>query len=109
MEPRLVAECAASKIAEDDAYLVLGWRALYSIYYVTHVEQGRTGIVIREAQPHGTQSITANLRAEIAAMVESGVPVYVDQENPALRRDYTLTRVSGDCRSYNLFTLTSRE
>lgn len=109
LEPRLVAECAASKVAEDDAYLVLDWRALYSIYYVIHVEQDRTGIVIRESQPHGTQSITANLRAEIATMVEAGVPTYVDRENPALRRDFTITRVAGDCREYNLFRLTPRD
>jgi hypothetical protein len=107
-EPRMRAECAVSKVAEDNAYLVLDWRALYSIYYVAHVEQGRTGLVIREVQPHGTQFITENLRAEIAAQVAAGVPVYVDREDPALRRSYTLTPVSGDCRDYNLFKLALR-
>ena len=107
-EPRLRAECAVSKVAEDNAYLVLDWRALYAIYYVAHVEQRRTGLIIREVQPHGTQFMTENLRAEIAAQVAAGVPVYVDREDPALRRLYTMTPVSGNCRDYNLFILVPR-
>lgn len=89
--------------------LSLFWSgALYSIYYVAHVEQGRTGIEIREAQPHGTQVITKSLLAEIAARIEAGIPVYVDNENPALRRDYIITPVRGDCRDYNMFTVAAR-
>lgn len=107
-EPRLAAECAVSKVVEDNAFLVLDWRALYSIYYVAHVEQGRTGLVIREAQPHGAQFMTESLRAEIAAQIEAGVPVYVDREDSTLRRSYTMTPVSGGCRDYDLFTLTTR-
>jgi hypothetical protein len=108
-EPRRVAECAVSKVAEDEAYLVLNWRALYSIYYVAHVEQGRTGLAIREVRPHGTDVMTENLRTEIAAQVGVGRAVYVDEEDPVLRRSYTLTRVEGNCRDYNLFKVTLRD
>lgn len=107
-QPRRQAECAVSKVVEDDAFLVLGWRALYSIYYVAHVEQDRTGLVIREARPHGTQVITENLRDDIATQIASGRVVYVDNEDPVLRRDYTFTRVEGDCSDYNLFRLEPR-
>lgn len=41
-EARIAAECALSKVAETSAFLVLDWRALYSIYYVAYLEQGRT-------------------------------------------------------------------
>jgi hypothetical protein len=107
-EPRRAAECAVSKVTEDEAYLVLNWRALYSIYYVAHVEQGRTGLAIREARPHGTDVITDHLMAEIAAQVEAGVPVYVDEDNRQLRAQFTITPVQGDCRDYSLFTVTPR-
>ncbi len=107
-EPRREAECAVSKVAEDHAVLVLDWRAMYSIYYVAHVEQGRTGLVLHEARPHGTDVITASLRDEIAAQIAAGVPVYVDNQDPTLRRSYTFTSVPGTCRDYNLFALTTR-
>jgi hypothetical protein len=107
-EPRRAAECAVSKVAEDNAYLVLNWRALYSIYYVAHVEQGRTGLVIREVKPHGTDVITETLMEEIAAQVASGVPVYVDNADPALRRLFNVATVGGDCRDYTLFRVTPR-
>lgn len=106
-EPRRAAECAVAKVAEDDAFLVLNWRALYSIYYVAHVEQGRTGLVIREVKPHGTDVITETLLADIAAHVEVGIAVYVDNPDPALRRLYNVAAVGG-CRDYQLFRVTPR-
>lgn len=107
-ELRRKAECAVSKVAEDNAYLVLDWRALYSIYYVAHVEQGRTGLVIREVKPHGTDVITETLMDEIAAQVEAGIPVYVDNADPALRRLFNVATVGGDCRDYTMFSVTPR-
>jgi hypothetical protein len=106
--PRRAAECALLKVAEPDALLVLDWQALYSIYYVAHVEQGRTGIMIYEAIPHGTQVVTENLQAKIADYLRSGGAVYVNNDHPPLGEIYTLTPVSGSCVGYDLFTLSPR-
>lgn len=107
-EPRRAAECALQKVAETEALLVLDWRALYAIYYVAHVEQGRTGIVIREAIPHGTRVVTENLQTEIAAYLRNGGVVYVNDDHPPLDRTYTLTPVRGPCTDYGLFRLSPR-
>ncbi len=105
---RAAAECAVSKIAEPEAFLVLDWRALYSIYYVAHVEQGRTGLIIREAQPYPSQVITPTLSAEIDARIRSGEAVYVDDMYTPIKNLYTATPVSGSCSTYRLFKLSLR-
>jgi hypothetical protein len=106
--PRRAAECALLKVTESEALMVLDWQALYSIYYVAHVEQGRTGIVIHEAIPHGTQVVTEKLRAKIADYLRDGGTVYVNNDHPPLSQTYTLTPVSGPCAGYDLFTLSPR-
>ncbi len=108
-EPRRVAECAVSKVAEKEAYLVLEWRALYAIYYVAHVEQGRTGLVIRESMPYPTHMLTGDLRAEIAEQLRKESAVYVDRAYPPLEDIYTLTRVVGSCSDYELFRVSLRD
>ena len=108
-EPRRVAECAVSKVAESEAYLVLDWRALYAIYYVAHVEQGRTGLVIRESMPYPTHELTGDLRAEIAEQLRKGSVVYVDRAYPPLGAIYTLTRVGGPCSDYELLRVSLRD
>lgn len=107
-EPRQRAECAVSLVAESEALLVLDWRALYSIYYIAHVEQGRTGLVIYEALPYPARELTANLLEEIADRVRNGDVVYVDNTYPALDRNFTLTRVNGNCIGYALFRVSLR-
>jgi hypothetical protein len=102
-EPRLVAECALSKVAEPEAILVLDWRALYSIYYVAHVEQGRTGLVIYQANPYPAQEPSPILLAEIIEQLRNGNVVYVDKPYNLSRDTYTLTRVRSACINYDLF------
>jgi 4-amino-4-deoxy-L-arabinose transferase-like glycosyltransferase len=82
--PRVEAECAAASAPEPNAYLIMGWRVLYSTYYIAHVEQGRTGLDIREARPYGTDRITPSLLAEMDAALEANRPVYADQRYPEL-------------------------
>lgn len=106
--PRRAAECALLKVTEPEALMVLDWQALYSIYYVAHVEQERTGIVIYEAIPHGTQVVTDNLQAKIADYLRNGGAVYVNNDHPPLGEIYTLTPVSGACAGYDLFKLSPR-
>ena len=107
-EPRAAAECAVAKVTEQDAFLVLDWQALYSIYYVAHVEQGRTGLIIREAQPYPAQEITPSLSAEIDTWLHNGEAVYVDDQYSPIKNLYTMTPVRGDCTTYRLFKLSLR-
>ncbi len=106
-EARTAAECALSKVAEPRAFLVLNWRALYSIYYIAHVEQDRTGIIIREAMPYPTKVITQTLQTEISEHVQAGEAVYVDDMYSDLTGSYKLTSVAG-CKNYRLFKLSLR-
>ncbi|MCA0454816.1 MAG: DUF2723 domain-containing protein [Chloroflexi bacterium] len=108
-EARAAAECAVSKIAEPDAFLVLDWQALFAIYYVAHVEQGRTGIVMREARPYPAQELALTLQNDIAMHVRDGQAVYVDNDYSILANTYTLTEVTGSCRAYRLFKLAPRQ
>lgn len=105
-EPRIAAECAAAKVVEDEALLVLSWRALYSVYYVAHVEQGRTGLVIHEAQPYPAQSISPTLRAEMSERLRNGEAVYTDNTYSPLRSEFRLTPVTTACGSYPLYRVT---
>jgi hypothetical protein len=102
-EPRANATCALSKIPEENALLVLGWRAAYTTYYIAHVEQGRTGIIIHEARPHGTHVITPLLKAEVTERLKNGEAVYIDFDD--LWQGFDMERVPGDCQSYSLLKL----
>lgn len=102
-EPRRAAECAVTKVTEAQAFLVLEWRALYSIYYVSHVEQGRTGLVIREALPYPAQAISPVLRAEMTERLRNGEAVYTDNTHPPLGSTFRLTPVTTPCADYRLF------
>lgn len=106
-EARDAAECALSKISETDALLVLDWRALYAIYYIAYLEQGRTGIVIHEALPYPAQTMAQTLQTEISERIQKGEAVYVDDNYSPLSGSYKLTPVAGKCSSYRLFKLSS--
>jgi len=106
-EARDAAECAVSKVAETNAFLVLDWRALYSIYYVAHVERRRTGIIIREALPYPAKVVAQTLQAEISDHVRNGDAVYVDDRYSPLTNNYQMTAVAG-CPNYRLFKLSLR-
>jgi len=107
-ETRLAAECALSKVAEPGAFLVLDWRALYSIYYVAYLEHGRTNLIIREALPYPAQVLTPLLQAEIAERVRNGVAVYVDKAYTPLSSTYKMTEIAGKCMNYRLMKLSMR-
>ncbi len=104
--PRQEAECAAASAPEPDAYLIMGWRVLYSTYYIAHVEQGRTGLDLREARPYGTDRITPSLLAEMDAALEAGRAVYADQRYPEMNA-YTL-EPANRCGPVTFFRVSSR-
>lgn len=107
-EPRQRAECAVSLVEEAEALLLLEWRALYSIYYVAHVEQGRTGLVIYEALPYPTRELTRTMLEDVETRLQAGEAVYTDNMHPALNRRYRLERVNGECNAYTLFKVSLR-
>ena len=107
-EARTAAECALSKVSETNAFLVLDWRALYSIYYVAYLEQGRTGIIIREALPYPTKVVTQTLLTEISEHVRNGEAVYTDDMYSPLTSAYKMTAIAGGCSNYRLFKLSLR-
>jgi hypothetical protein len=94
-------------VEESDALLLVGWRALYSIYYIAHVEQGRTGLVIHEALPYPARELSETMLDEIANRLHAGEAIYVDDIYPALDR-YTLTHVTGECSGYTLYKVSLR-
>lgn len=104
--PRREAECAAASAPEPDAYLIMGWRVLYSTYYIAHVEQGRTGLDLREARPYGTDRITPSLIAEMDAALQANRPVYADQRYPELSA-YNL-EPANRCGPVTFFRVNSR-
>jgi len=88
--------------------LLLEWRALYSIYYVAHVEQGRTGLVIYEALPYPTRELTRTMLEDVEIRLQAGEAIYTDNMHPALNRRYRLERVNGECNAYTLFKVSLR-
>ena len=85
----------------------MGWQALYSIYYVAHVEQGRTGIVLREAMPYPVKEVPPGLLDQITEQIQNGVAVYADAHYPHLDQTYSFTSVAG-CSAYPIFRLSPK-
>ncbi|MCA9918116.1 MAG: ATP-binding cassette domain-containing protein [Anaerolineales bacterium] len=77
-EPRQYAEAIADSLP-DDAFVMLEWRTLYAVFYVTAVEQGRTGIEMAEPTPYRTEGqVQPPLLAMIEEDLENGRPVFSD-------------------------------
>ena len=69
-----------------DAFLVMNWRALYTTYYLAHVEGLRPNLIIKEATPHGSDGkIADTLLQEITDALHTGRPVFVDEVYDGLR------------------------
>ena len=86
----------------EDAFVVMNWRALYSMYYLAHVEKLRPNIVIKEATPFGSDNqIADSLLEEMIDTVRSGRPVFVDQVYDGLRDHFRVLPTAGG-RFYRL-------
>ncbi|MGC9397075.1 MAG: glycosyltransferase family 117 protein [Anaerolineae bacterium] len=81
----------------EDAYVVMNWRGLYSMYYLAHVEGLRPNIVIKEATPYGSNNqIADSLLEEMIDTVRAGErPVFVDQIYPGLRDHFRVMPTAG--------------
>lgn len=94
-EPRLIYTMRLSLLPED-AFVVMNWRALYTTYYLAHVEKRRPNIVIKEATPYGSNNlIAASLLEEMTDAVRAGRPVFVDQIYPGLRERFRVMPAAG--------------
>jgi hypothetical protein len=72
----------------DDAVLMMGWRALYTMYYLAHVEQLRPNITIVEASPHGGKGIANTLIQTLEDALREDRPVFADRIYPDLRSHF---------------------
>jgi 4-amino-4-deoxy-L-arabinose transferase-like glycosyltransferase len=92
-EPREI----ATKILADlpvDAYVLMNWRPLYAVFYLAHVEEGKTGIAMAEAAPYRTDGkLTDTHIGQIEEMLKEGRPVFVD-DSYNLYGHFSLKRAS---------------
>jgi len=103
-EPRLIYTMRLQLLPED-AFVVTSWRALYTMYYLAHVEGLRPNIVIKEATPFGSnERISDSLLEEMIETARTGRPVYTDQIYPGLRDYFRVILGAGG----NFYRLTLR-
>ncbi|MEJ5308409.1 MAG: DUF2723 domain-containing protein [Anaerolineae bacterium] len=104
-EPRMIYTMRLQLLPEN-AFVVMNWRAVYTMYYLAHVEKLRPNIILKEATPFGSNGqIADSLLAEIIETVRAGDrPVYVDQVYPGLRNHFRVLPGAGG----NFYRLTLR-
>ena len=94
-EPRRVASERLAQLP-NGAVLIADWRALYTTYYLAHVERERTDVRLMEAAPHGSGGLLADsLVQELESLLQSGYPVYADRVYGNLREHFRLRPVPG--------------
>jgi hypothetical protein len=75
-EPRRVWSWQLEQLP-DDVLLITDWRALYTMYYLAHVEGLRPDVRIVEASPHpGRGMVADSLVQELKDVLQEGRPVY---------------------------------
>ena len=93
---------ALSAQVEDNAIVFTDWDTLYPILYVTHVEQGRTGIEAHETCPSGSNDRLQDT-AVIYILANLGKhPLYFTQVDGDLARDYNFFEVDSQLPLYRL-------
>jgi hypothetical protein len=94
-EPRLMAGWSLRQLP-DNAVLIVEWRALYTMYYLAHVERARTDIRIMEASPHGGEGMIAeSLIQELQSALQEGKPVLTDRVYGRLRDHFRVQPALG--------------
>jgi hypothetical protein len=100
-EPRQIFTLRLYTLPED-AFVIMDWRALYSTYYMAHVEGLRPNIIIKEATPYGSDNRVADtLIEEMVAALNAGRPVITDQIYTGLREHFRVMPMAGG-RFYRL-------
>jgi len=94
-EPRLDAAWQLKQFPEE-ALLLSEWRALYTRYYLAHVEGQRPDIRIKEASPHGGEGrIADTLIQEVEGALQEGRPVFAERVYRNLRDHFRVQPALG--------------
>jgi hypothetical protein len=76
--------------------LIMGWRSLYSLYYLAHVEGKRPDIRIFEASPHGGGgNVSDSLVQELELALQESRPVYTDRVYGGLEEHFRVLPALG--------------
>jgi hypothetical protein len=79
---------------EDNAIIFTDWSMVYPLYYVAHVEQGRTGISIHETYPAMTDKPFADTAVQYVADNYATRPIYfLLYEGTRLASDYNFVSI----------------
>jgi hypothetical protein len=80
-------------LVEDDALVYVDWGTVFVLYYVAHIEQGRTGITVHEwFDPGDDQAVQAQLIATVERSIAER-PVYLNHIPPSLADRYGFVSV----------------
>jgi hypothetical protein len=94
-EPRQAASWQLKNLPED-AVLIVGWRALYTMYYLAHVEGQRPDVLIMEASPHGAGgSLADSLVQQLQKALQEGRPVFAAQVYRNMRTHFRVQPALG--------------
>jgi hypothetical protein len=103
-EPRFVADLRLTGI-EENAVLIMDWRAMYATAYLAHVERGKTDMLFKEALPAGNDGeIASSLITQVQGYLQDGRPVYVEWKYPGLEEHFRLLPAFG-----NMYKLSFRK
>jgi hypothetical protein len=97
-------EFAASLAAqvEDNAIIFTDWGTLYPVLYVTHIEQGRTGIEAHETYPSGSHDRLQGTAVSYILANLGKRPVYFTNVDRVLVQDYNFVEIDGQLPLYRL-------
>jgi len=95
-EPRRVTTWKLQSLP-DNALVIMEWRALYTMYYLAHVERLRPDITIFEASPLGAEEgmVADTLIQELEDALQEGRPVYADRVYGNLRDHFRVQPALG--------------
>jgi hypothetical protein len=94
-EPRRLASWRLKDLPHN-AVLILEWRALYTMYYLAHVEHMRTDVTIIEASPHGGEGMVADtLIQTLKDALREDRPVYAERVYENLRGHFRVLPALG--------------
>jgi hypothetical protein len=93
---------ALSARVKDNAIVFTDWGTLYPVLYVTHVEQGRTGIEAHETYPAGSDNRLQDSAMSYILANLGKRPMYFTQVDKTLARDYNFVEVDYQLPLYRL-------
>jgi uncharacterized membrane protein YozB (DUF420 family) len=99
--PHEFAKTLASEV-EDNAIVFTDWGTLYPVFYVTHIEQGRTGIEAHEIYPAGSDGRLQDTAVSYILANLGKRPLYFTQVDDALAQKYNFVQVDAQLPLYRL-------